>query len=223
MCCMSLHEQQAESFEGLPCCLLPAPQAMDRHGLALEQKPEVARVVMDDVAPALRLLQGMLALPTSVDIRHQPTNSTSAPFGGTRDACCRCGLEWHMTADLWQRFMKHGRNGCGVVAAVWVGLLVVAVHCHKLNRMSVPGCRGNLRLFWQSTWHVQLLCGRRLPAIRWLVHWGDCWRHFLQSCWRRWPAHHRRMCRWWASWARPRRHPCHMPSRRASDSIKPCV
>jgi hypothetical protein len=74
------------------CCLLPAPQAMDRHVLALERKPEAARVVMDGVAPALRLLQGLLAPPTLADVPAQQTKSTSAPFGGVQDACCCYGL-----------------------------------------------------------------------------------------------------------------------------------
>lgn len=77
-----------------PCCCLPALQAMDRHGLALERKPEVARVVMDDVAPALRLLQGVLATPP--DVPNQHTNSASAPFGGVPDAQRSC-IRWHVT------------------------------------------------------------------------------------------------------------------------------
>jgi hypothetical protein len=64
---------------------------MDRHRLALERKPEVARVVMDDVSPALRLLQGSLVLPTPADVPAEQANSTSAPFGGAQDAYCCCG------------------------------------------------------------------------------------------------------------------------------------
>jgi hypothetical protein len=63
---------------------------MDRYGLALEQKPEVARVVMDGVAHALRLLQGLLPPIEPRDVLREQTNSTSAPFGGTRFACYCC-------------------------------------------------------------------------------------------------------------------------------------
>jgi hypothetical protein len=62
--------------------LLPAAsQAVERHGLALERKPEVARVVMDDAAPALRLLQHLL-MPSTLPQAHM--NSTSTPFGGVQ-------------------------------------------------------------------------------------------------------------------------------------------
>ena len=71
-------------------CLLSAPQAMDRHGLALERKPEVARAVTDGVAPSLRLLQGLLAPQMPADVLREHTNSASSSFGGVGHACCRC-------------------------------------------------------------------------------------------------------------------------------------
>ena len=79
--CATSSESLCSSYVHL--CLLP-PQAMDRHGLALERKPEVARVVMDSVAPALRLLQDLLALPMPAGVLHEQANATSAPFGGAQ-------------------------------------------------------------------------------------------------------------------------------------------
>ena len=68
----------------LPCMcntsLPAASQAMERHGLALERKPEVARVIMDDVAPALRMLRHQV----SPDLSQAHMNSTTAPFGGAQ-------------------------------------------------------------------------------------------------------------------------------------------
>lgn len=61
-------------------------QAMDKHGLSLERKPEVARVVMDGLGPRLGNLRRLLFPPKPTDVPKKTMHTVSAQFGGAADA-----------------------------------------------------------------------------------------------------------------------------------------
>lgn len=59
---------------------------MDRHGLKLERKPEVARVAMDGLAPRLGNLRRLLSPPKAGDAPRKAMHAVSAQFGGAPPA-----------------------------------------------------------------------------------------------------------------------------------------